>query len=257
MKQKISLFLLELNISQRLYLFSIIALILFFLFASSIREFAYLSLFFAVAAIAKDALDLYIKAWKSVLGKGIILLIWVLVTNFSLALSSQIINNIVKVEPTQLIYTLSFASVINIPIIIGILSIPLYFGLLILSLFMMFFMFFKKELLDFGVYKKIEKYPVLSGFVRFVVAIFLSGLLVKLSSLAIPKYEKFASDITSAFIYEMEAYKHSRCILEKDQKSILINSQEIIVVDKTSDGYSFNLRLCKAKVKENLVNPNE
>ncbi len=60
----------------------------------------------------------------------------------------------------------------------------------------------------------------------------------------VPSYGIMIDKATKFYIYHFEAKTYSRCKLEKLQKVIEINDQEVVIVEKTNQGYIFKSEIC-------------
>ena len=121
--------------SQVLYVIGILFLILSFLIKPIDFFHIYYTLFqmflgFGFLGVINDFVILYKKLWSYVLGKATLLLLFAILlqsaTNFALAFSSQIINEITGIIPTNLKYTINFVSILTIPVIAAIASMLIF-----------------------------------------------------------------------------------------------------------------------------------
>lgn len=213
-----------------------------------------MSLAVGLIAIIHGGVSIYKFIWNSTLGKAAILLLSIFVANFSLALSAQWINQSIGVEPSKLIYTLTFTSILTAPIVFLIacftLLVPLIIGFQIyIALAMVINEMRKNSKFTKFISNKIEAYTAFTAIVRFI---FILGFLfyaLSQSGELIPKYNKFIDKEINNFIYEYEAFSKSRCKLKEGEKAIMINDKEIVIVSQNeSKDYNFQLAKCISKV---------
>lgn len=213
-------------------------------------------IFWGALGVINDFISLYKKIWDTLIGKASILIIYALLTNFSLALSSQVINSIIQVEPGKLIYSVSFLSILTIPLLIFSIS-SVFLGIFIIFWqFYFFAMLFLKDLRKepalaplFSEEKK--EYVMLTLFVRGLYILIALSFLYGLFQSFGKSYDKFVTEKTKSFIYNFEAYSKSRCIIARDEKAIHLNDKEIVIVKKVDDSYSFTLKACKPIISPN------
>lgn len=249
----------SLNRNQQLYfssiLLSIVALISKVLpYTLITNSIVYTSLAIGLAAIICDGVSIYKFIWNSTLGKAVILLLSVLIANYSFALSAQWINQLVGVDPSKLIYTITFTSILTAPLVFLIACFTLLGPLIVIFQIYIFSAMVINELrnsskLSKFISSKIEPYAAFTAIVRFI---FILGFLFYAfgqSEKVMPKYNKFIDTEINDFIYKYEAFSKSRCQLNEGEKAIMINDNELIKVIKTDDGlYNFTHEKCISNV---------
>ncbi|MEC8525036.1 MAG: hypothetical protein VXZ24_12435 [Pseudomonadota bacterium] len=97
----------KLNRSQKFYYFGFVFGLLAAFWCVTPFSQIFLSVFIAAGllltcGVASDILIVYRKVWETNIGKGLILVIYAAATNFAYALSSQIVNEIVTFESSNL-----------------------------------------------------------------------------------------------------------------------------------------------------------
>lgn len=262
LREKILTKFVELSRSQRfyaasLYLIPFWACSLLLPFETMTTSFLLGLVILGMMGVISDVLALYSKIWSYLLGKGAILVIYAMLTNFAFSLSSQAVNSIIGVEPTSLVYSISFVSILTIPILISLCTIVLLGALFLFGQFYMIFSIFAKDLKKIPALapffpEKSEPYTIITLVVRFVYfGVTLSLLLILLINF-FPTYDKFVTSRASAFIYNFEAYSSSRCELEDNEKAIPINDSELVKVRKLSEeNYKFELQRCIPRISPN------
>ncbi len=249
----------ELSRSQKFYAASIYlipfwALSLLFPFETMTKSLFLGYVCLGVLGVISDILIIYKKIWSSLLGKGVIIVTYAMLTNFALSLSSQAVNSIVEVEPSKLLYSISFVSLLTIPFLISLCSAVLFGVLILFGQFYFFFLVLAKDLKKIPALapmfpEKLEPYEIPTMIVRFIYIGVLLNFVFNFFQIFSPSYDKFVINQASRFIYNFEAYSNSRCKLKNNEKSILINDKEIVIAKKLPDGsYSFNLQACEPRL---------
>ncbi len=248
----------KINRSQKFYILaiSVLPLLLFgFIFnISYIKLSAFQILFlFSFCGVMSDLLYLYKKTWSTLIGKGLILVIYATSTNFALSISYQILNEIIKVEPTMLKYSLAFTSTLTLPLFIAI-GFMIVFGLIFAfgQFYLLVVLQVPKLNKNERLYKlmpPVELHPGKFFIARMFAYPLVVGLILGVARGNSEEYSVFLTRTVKKFIYTMEAVKYSRCKLSDKQKSIKINNKEIIVVQlNEKDEYIFTHTLCKQKL---------
>jgi hypothetical protein len=133
----------SLHVNQRLYINTIISLIIFIvgfkLGFTWTKGFLFIFIGFWIAVITIELLTLYKKIYESVLGKGFLIILLSLCTNFAIVLSSQYVNEIVKIDPSKFPHTITLLSTLSIPFFVVIGFSLLYFILLFVTPLMFIF----------------------------------------------------------------------------------------------------------------------
>lgn len=110
----------RLQVNQRLYI-NATAMLMIFLISSAVlgpqgtKAALIVFLAFWIAAICYDLVALYNNVYESVLGKGFLVILFSLCTNFAIALSSQLVNDISGVDPSKFPHTIALLSILSIP----------------------------------------------------------------------------------------------------------------------------------------------
>lgn len=251
----------NLNRSQKFYYFGLLFSLLAVLWwLTPFNEIFLAGLFSAglllTFAVISDILSVYKRIWTTNIGKGFILVVYAGATNLAYALSSQIINEIVKYETVKLVYATNFVAVMLIPLFIVVATFVVFFILFIFGQFYVVLATHAEQLqssrcLRGIVPKNIEKYPLRTFLVRLLVFPSVLGFYWSIAGNVTTPYTKFIESKTQAFIYYLEAKPYSRCSLKNGDRAISINDKELIVVRKNNSGYSFEPQLCIPKLNTN------
>ncbi len=114
----------RLEINQRLYVNAMIMLFIAFIVSAIFKPqdskgALILFLVFWISAICYDLISLYKKIYSSVLGKGFLLILFSLCTNFAIVLSSQLVNDISGVDPSKFPHTIALLAILSKPFFIA------------------------------------------------------------------------------------------------------------------------------------------
>lgn len=254
-KEAIYSFYNSLTFSQKNYLIAIICIFIAFFtwpinniilnnHEQNLLYFSLIPAFLLCIGFIADSLNIYEKAWKSTLGKAAISVVFIFIANITLSLSSQIINDALKADPSNFAYTLSFVSILIIPIIILfsiyiIAFLSFFFGALYFILKYIFTISIKKSLIDFF-YKnnsnlKEKTYNTIS-FIGRSSAIITLMIAASLSMKNIPQYNFRITEFAKIFAYNFEMYAYSHCKKEKLTKIAHININYILIGTKDNNG---------------------
>lgn len=246
----------RLQVNQRLYVNTIVILITFFTVsvvtgfkgAKSVY-FVFIALW--IAAIFYDLIALYKKVYESVLGKGFLVILLSLCTNFAIVLSSQLVNDITGVDPSKFPHTIALLSILSIPIFISAGFGILFFVVLLASpLLLMFHTMDEdkaKEVLLPGYsaspsipYQKTTRIIQLISFAVFC------GLVFSLSQKVMRSYETFLTDTARSFLYQMEMYPKAPCGIKAGCRVAFLGDEKILIGEKNSTGIVFKVQKCKS-----------
>lgn len=242
----------KLNRSQRLYyfaaFFAVIALLVklvpgphVFMVGSTLCA----VLFFV--GIVSDIIAIYNRAWETAIGKALMLMIYAVSTSVAYGISSQVLNEVVKFDASELSYALNYVAVLLVPLFVFASAIVIFSIVLIVSQFYWMFLLLTDVLNKsryFTLNHKIEEYPFATFFARLCAFAVVSGFIVGAKPVVFPAYTEFVERSTSAFIYHLEAVRFSRCKAPADARVIRVNDNEIIVAEKRDDNYSFTPMKC-------------
>ena len=208
-------------------------------------------LLFWVAAIGFDLITLYKKIYESTLGKGVLLILVSLCTNFALVLSSQLVNDIVGVDPSKFLHTTALLSILSIPIfIVAGLGIA-YVALLIATPFFIMLHTLPdekaKEVLIPGYSSnRAIPYPKITRTVQLVSFAIFCGFALSLSQKVERSYETFLTDTARTFLYQWEMYPKAPCSLPNGARIAFLSDEKLLVAEKNSQGVVFKVQECKS-----------
>ena len=133
-----------LRVNQRLYVNAAVTLVAYLMTLAALgpqsaRGMLFIFFAFWTAAIAYDLIALYKKVYETVLGKTFLVVLFSLCTNLSITLSSQLVNDIVGVDPSKFPHTVAFLSILSIPFFVAVGFGIVYFSLLVLTPLLLMF----------------------------------------------------------------------------------------------------------------------
>jgi len=201
-------------------------------------------------AISYDFLALYKKVYETILGKAVLLILFSFCANIAIALSSQIVNGVVGVDPSKFPHAIAFLSILTIPFFIvagfGILSIVLVMAI-------PFFMIVhtlpdekSKEVFFPGlISKETIPYPKTTRFVQLTSFVVFFGAVYSWSTMSTKIYETFLTDTAQSFIYQFEMYPKAPCSIDSTNRIAFLGDEMILVASKNNAVVTFKLQECK------------
>lgn len=249
----------KLNRSQRFYLLgTIFGALAGFWYATPFTD-----IFFTVLAtsgvflafgIVSDLLLLYKIVWETLIGKGLLLLLYAFATNLAYASSSRLVNELVKFDTSSLTYTVNLVAFLLAPafIFIGItvvFSIVLIFGQFYLMLTVYSEQFRNSKYFGMLVPKPVESYPGKTFIIRFIAFPVVLGTLFAFGRNVMPAYSNYIEKTTAAFIFNVDSSHYSRCEILPTERAIKVNDTEIIVVSTTGEAIKFEPKKCVPIIK--------
>lgn len=251
---------LRLNRSQKIYLIALYTLpisTLLWLFQSnddSIWAFSFSigALFMGVLSDVAYLFN-YLKKYK--LAKKLTIYGYAFISFFLLSFSYQIVNHLAEFDVGLLTNTVIFTSFVLLPLLIFLVIIVLLtIGLLLAEIYFFISLTSTKRFKRTSntLFKiKSERYPKHTFFGRIVAYSLIILITFMLGAFAKEPYEKLLSKSVAWYMYQFEAVKYSRCQFPegKEGKAILLDNNEILFIEKKSDGYWFQPMKCVEKLK--------
>ncbi len=245
----------SLQVNQRLYVNAGAALAAFligsaFLGTANARGPLILFSAFWAAAIAYDVIALYKKVYESVLGKSFLLILFSLCTNFSIVISSQLVNDIVGIDPSKFPHTIALISILSIPFFVAAGFGALYFGLLILTPLMLMFHALPddraKEVMIPG-YSASSAIPYhkATRLIQFISFAVFCGFVYGLSQKVMYSYETFLTDTARSFLFQFEMYPKAPCTMDTNSRAAFIGDETILRGKRKLTGIEFTVQECK------------
>lgn len=254
----------NLNRSQKFFFFGTILIfptLVFYILSMSKASIAFICFSFLLLlfGIISDLLLLYGKVWDTFIGKGIILISYAMCTTISYAFASQLVNDVIAFDSSKLTNSITFTSILLIPVFILGFSFLLFIGIFIFGQFYLIIASTLENLKDDECFNLMtiapkECYPKATFISRLIIYPLVIGSFLSFGSDMMPAYGKRVESWTKWFIYNLEAVKHSRCeIKNNDSKVIVINENEIVIATKNNDSYMFTPAICIPRIKSNTI----
>lgn len=210
-----------------------------------------------LCGVLSDLLFIYNKIWNTKIGKGLILVAYALLVNFTYAASSQAISKVIGFNSESMVYTLNFVSILSIPFTVIEISFIVFsrlvvytpaLAMILITILTLVHLIAPKLTETITYNKALGNYFITFIFVRLAAYSMTFGVTTGINSTILPMYDIYATKITKDFIYKFEAKEQTRCKLEKGQKAIEVNEKEIIVVNTINDELTFKPQLCKQRL---------
>jgi len=246
----------RLQVNQRLYINSMVMLIVFLISSAILRPqdaWGVLIIFVAywIAAICYDLNTLYKMIYESLFGKGLLLILLSLCTNIAIVLSSQLVNDISGVDPSKFPHTIALLSILAIPSFIiagfGI----LYFGLVVATPLLLVFHMLDdkaKEVLIPGYSNPAIPYQKTTGAIQFISLAIFCGVVFFQSQRVTPSYETFLTDTARWFLFHLEMYPKAPCAINPGSRAAFLSDEKILLGQKSAAGIVFMVRECKSRI---------
>lgn len=252
----------DLNRSQKFFFFGallgLIALLWWVTpFDKAFLSVAILSGLLLVSGVISDLLSIYARTFSTTLGKGVLLLLYALATTTAYALATQIVNQVIAFEASNLSNAVVFVAILLVPILILGFTYILFALIFILGQFYLVIAMFAESLKHDECFKDLipknfERYPGVTFCSRLIIYPATLGFIWGLGGNLLPKYEDFVDESASAFIYHLEAVKFSRCEnVPTNAKVIHINDTEVVIATMADGEYTFEPAACVPRIVPN------
>lgn len=245
----------RLHVNQRFYVNSFVLLAAFLaarplLGDETSKGFLFLFLAFWVIAIAYDLIALYKKIYETVLGKALLVILFSLCANIAIVLSSQVVNDIVGIDPSKFPHTIALLSILTIPFFIaacfGILSMVLLFAI---PIFLMVHTLpdEKAKAVFFPGLVPTETipYPKTTRLIQLVSFAVFCGVVYSSSQKSSKSYETFLTETARSFLYQFEMYPKAPCTVSSGSRIAFLGDGKILVGSKSEAVVTFTIQECK------------
>lgn len=263
-----------LNVPQRIYVGAFLYLIVASIFGDVSDNVNTVGML-AFAALVLETWPVIVKIWSSLLGRVVLILFYIMVTNIAVASAAQMLNKIVGVDPAVLFYAKGFVTLLLAPL--WILSLTLFI-MLAYFIFLLLAQFVKLalRLLRFKFHLANQKmvYPTRTVLLKMFLIPFMFTTSVSLierygkwfgdvniqivqvehdvanseSSDQIPGFGHFSTQrLIAGFVYNFEAFEYSECQKEDDQRAMFVGEEHVLLIRKNSDkrsGHEFVVKPC-------------
>ncbi len=205
-------------------------------------------------AMISDLLTLYKRTAETLLGKLVILGAFGLGANVAIAISAQVLNHAIGVDPGQFTHTIAFTSLLVTPLLIIFLSaIVLIFGMGFIALFFMFHALPDDDsrLMMFPWYKGGQqvRYRWPTSFVQLISLIAIISFAYQWSQGENTAYSNFVESRTKWFLYSFEMFEKTQCQLQEGQKIAFLGDGQVLIGSKEEGGeISFVVQQCTPSV---------
>lgn len=239
----------KLRVNQKLYINAIATLAVFGLIElvlgiATARSFFFVFLAFWVWAIGYDLIGLYKRLYKKPLGKAFFLLLLALATNFSIMLGSQVVNDVVGVDPTKFPHTVALLSIMNLPVLLAMGMTVVYGCTLVAAPFLLMFHTLPneqtKQILVPG-YATPENYPLhkTTLAIQFVSIGVFAGFVLALAGKFEKAYNESLTHAAREFIFVMEMYPKAQCALPKGTRAAFVADEKVVTAARAASGINF------------------
>lgn len=217
------------------------------------RSWLILSLLLLAITVFLDLLAVFKRVYNTMVGKGIILIVFSLCTALAISIAGQVINEVTGVEPTKFVNTVAILSILTIPFIFSLLMGVLFAICVVICvpLAIMYYFILDREvkmfLLPFTAHTENIRFL---GFTRliqlFSFGIF-CGFIYGVSHHVIDKYSAFMIDSADSLVFNLEMYSRSPCELKSSTRGVLIDDEHVLVASKKDRVHIYTLESCVYK----------
>lgn len=246
----------KLDISQKIIRNLIFAVVICFFISllglDSLRKgFFILTLIYWSFSVFHGLISIYRKAYKTTLGKGVLILGGTLCLNFSLCLSGEVINDITSVSPTNFPHSLIFISAAMIPLIVP-LGMILLFAVIFVSAPIWGWLFLYddklKKFLIPGYEPNQQRFLHKTTLIIQIISLIIyCAFIFQFARLTGDDYISYINGKSQDMIYTLEMFDKSPCANIKMGKVSFLSDDNVLVATKNNDRYSFKVMKCEIK----------
>lgn len=202
-------------------------------------------------ALMSDILAIYSRLTKSPIGKLLLVVVVGGGANVAIAMSAQLVNEIVGVDPGKFVHTIAFVSMFMAVVLIQLsLSVIFFFGLGFGVLYLMFHWSAGEGSISmfFPWYKAGERVPYERITVTVRVASFLAlgALAYSWAADSQSGYRAFVDDSARWFLYTFEMYEKAPCVLLDGQRVAFLGDGQALVAGGEGGVHLFKMQQCVA-----------
>jgi hypothetical protein len=256
----------KLSISQKLYLIA-----LFLLGISAVLAVLYiigmstnpmpvlvLSSFVAMFGLVAELTSIYKKLWSTMLGKPILALLALAITNMTIGLSFQVVNVVTTAPPEKFTLTVSTLTILLIPLVIALI---VGLGYLIIVLFITLclpfyaiYWLFKRDLVNKPCliyfryfFRSKEKQYKKTTLLGRTYAVIITAAIGKAMLGVAPDYEK---KVLKSFVgwhaHTFEMYEYGSCMNPEYEKQLSLTKSTVLFSRAKTKGFQFKVLPCQA-----------
>ncbi len=200
-------------------------------------------------ALTADLLGFYSRLTQSLLGKAVLFIFVGAGANVALAMSSQVVNDLVGLEPSQFVHTITFISIFTaIGLVVVLLSILFVLGMSFAIMYLV--MTWTRDHGGIAAlipwFRPVDDIPFPRITATFRVVSFLTvGFLVFSWSQQKPTgYFDFVKSAAGWFLYNFDMYERAPCALQKGQKVAFLDGDKVLLASSVGGDISFAVRSC-------------
>lgn len=244
----------KLDTSQKILRNLIIIIVIGFLLKMTGNEklwkgFFILLLIYWTFSVFHCLIKIYQIAYKTTLGKGVVILGSAICLNLALCLSGIVINNITSVSPASFPHSLIFISTAMIPVIIPLGMIFLFAIIFITTPIWIWFFVYDEKFKQFLVpgYKPNNKkflYKTTVIIQIFSIATY-SWFIFQFAQIRGDDYISYINNKSQWIIYTLEMFEKSPCMNVKSGKVAFIEDDKVLVATTHDDDYLFKVIQCE------------
>lgn len=201
-------------------------------------------------ALCSDLLTFYSKVTETILGKIVLVAIASTGVNVAVAMSAQLVNDVIGWDPGSFVHTIAFVSIFQgFTLTLFVLGVLFAVGIVFGFIFIVFHFSYDERLLSaiFPWYVAGRSVPHKRLTVLVQAASFLTLCWFAYSWVANeqPRYQAFIEGKARLFLYSFEMYeKAPTCSLTQNQRVAFLEGGQVLVANKVGDEITFTVRSC-------------
>lgn len=210
-----------------------------------------LMLLFWAMALMSDLLAFYGRLSESSIGKLLLVVVVGVGANMAFAMSAQLVNELVGVDPGKFVHTTAFVSVFMAVVLVHLsLSVIFVLGTVLSVPFLMFHWLaderFTSMLFPWSRAEASVPHKRFTITVRVVSFLVLCWLAYSWAADSQNGYRAFVEDKARWFLYTLEMYKKAPCVLRDGQRVAFLDDGRLLVASEEGGTITFQIQQCVA-----------
>lgn len=216
------------------------------------KAFAAFAAFYWGAAMLADLTIVYKAIVSTLLGKLVLVGIFAIGANVTIASAAQVVNGFTGVDPSQFVHTIAFTSLLATPPLVLLFSIAaLILGAGVIAIFLMFNLLDENaRVMIFPWYKEgsTVRYRGITAFVQVAGPIVLILVVYSWYQVGADAYNDLLESTSKWFLYNFEMYQHAQCPLQEGQRVAFLGGDQVLIASKVGDEITFAVQGCISAV---------
>lgn len=216
------------------------------------KAFAVFAAFYWGAAMLADLANFYKAIVSTLLGKLVLVGIFAIGANVTIASAAQVVNGFTGVDPSQFAHTIAFTSLLATPPLVLLFSIAaLFLGAGVIAIFVMFHLLDENARVMIFPWYEEDSAVRYRGITAFVQVAGLAAFIIFAHSwyqVGANAYNDFLQSTAKWFLYNFEMYQHAQCPLQEGQRVAFLGGDQVLIASKAGDEITFAIQGCISAV---------